>query len=834
MNGTASRTLYATAADPECGPPGTRLLTAIRSEIEAASMRQEPDAHGKTGTAGAAERPEPDARGEARTATAAGCESPAGRAKAEATATAEREEPDARAETEAAAAVERQESDGRGETRTAATAEREEPDASGETGTAGAAERPVPDGRTEARTAAAVEREEPDASGGTGATATAAPVVRAGAVVASGPGREGSAVLVAGVSAWSRLAAERFRALLGGCGSDGSRDALVRRAALECAPLALVAGAWLQGLSSPAGAEDPALLRLLARYAEDVGVGRPAAGRGSAYLALLRALEVAEYASSAPGLAHDRRIPDDAFALPARLLTMSRAPEEFHDELLGADACLRAVGLLPPLALVREARPGAEWGRIDLTATGEHAGDVVQDRFAAGFRWVFGALRDWVDGLYERLDDARDPAHDMAELLRLRAREAAVYHHDFALEGRPLADWLAQSRTDPGPLLGALARSRLVRPGRSAASPLVNGLVGERGAMFRVFAPEELTVIRRWIDSLPADHATGGAPTRARRPGPTPELPAWRSPGDEQGREPKDLREAYRLLGTRTDTPALSDWAARYARDWLDRARRSVDGGAYRLPDTWPDEGLRPWLSEQHERHAEEFTAGQDAPLPSREVLVESTVQLAPLTMIDGAWLHGFTDYALAAAEPGFALFETYWDELGNGEPGLNHPRIYRELLAEMGAEPPPGGSAEFAAWPRFAEESFALPVFWLAVGRFPRTLQPEILGLNLAMELSGVGGSYRRARLALRRHGFSTRFVDIHNTIDNVAGGHAAWACDAVDSHLAALPGGRSGAREAAWARVRSGFRSLSLDPGRAGSPARRLVRRWRRTAHA
>lgn len=121
--------------------------------------------------------------------------------------------------------------------------------------------------------------------------------------------------------------------------------------------------------------------------------------------------------------------------------------------------------------------------------------------------------------MYARLDAARDPARDMAELLRLRAREGAVYHHAFQLEGRSLSDWLAECRTDPVPLLGALARSRLVRPGRSTASPLVNGLSGEGGAMFRVFAPAELAVIRRWIDALPA--ASAEAPmaraARARR-----------------------------------------------------------------------------------------------------------------------------------------------------------------------------------------------------------------------------------------------------------------------------------------------------------------------------
>src|SRR6185503_16242456 len=154
-----------------------------------------------------------------------------------------------------------------------------------------------------------------------------------------------------------------------------------------------------------------------------------------------------------------------------------------------------------------------------------------------------------------------------------------------------------------------------------------------------------------------------------------------------------------------------------------------------------------------------------------------------------GSWLQGFTDYELASSEIGHSLFAIYWDELGNGEASLNHPRIYREVLRGMGVDLPPTASPEFARWTGFRDASFELPVYWLCVGRFPRTFLPEVLGLNLAMELSGVGGTYRRARLALKAYGFSTRFVDIHNTIDNVATGHSAWAADAVDSLMAALP---------------------------------------------
>lgn len=49
---------------------------------------------------------------------------------------------------------------------------------------------------------------------------------------------------------WSRHTAEHFRAALDECGTGGARDTLVRRAAPNCARAALVAGAWLQGISS--------------------------------------------------------------------------------------------------------------------------------------------------------------------------------------------------------------------------------------------------------------------------------------------------------------------------------------------------------------------------------------------------------------------------------------------------------------------------------------------------------------------------------------------------------------------------------------------------------
>lgn len=643
---------------------------------------------------------------------------------------------------------------------------------------------------------------------------------------------------------WSATETLRFQELIGPLDPD-TRAVLVRRAALACAPLTLMSGAWLQWLSSPGNGDDPAVLSVLALYASDLGVGGPRASRGDAYLSVLRHLGVSENAVPAGRLAADQRLDDGHFRIPALLLAMSRRPDDFLPEILGADLCLRSVGLLPALSLVRAEQPTVtRWELVDPAAprgTGpsgaelalaavqgvlERDGEDARTRVGTGFRWALAALREWTRRLHDELVAACDPAFEMAELMRNRAREGSVYHHSFPLEGRPLADWLRECQTDPRPMLGALSRSRLVRPGKPEQSLLVNGLVAENGQMFRVFSPEDLDVVRRWIGSLPGPAVgtpEGGAALAPSRP---LGLGAWQA--ESEGKRPANLREAYHLLLNRTDTPAVRAWAREYTHGWLGRSRHGMDEAEMPLPQRWTPRGLRPWLVDMHDRHSEAFEQGAEEELPSREELVDSTVQLAPLTLIDGAWIMGYTDYEHASSEIAHSLFDTYWDELGNGEAVLNHPLIYREVLTEMGVDLPPTSSRAFAEWDGFRDSSFELPVYWLSIGRFPQTFMPEVLGLNLAMELSGVGGTYRRARLALKKYGFSTRFVDIHNTVDNVATGHSAWAADAIDTYLSSITVSQgAGALDAAWARVRTGYRSLNPPTGfRARQAARRAVR--------
>jgi hypothetical protein len=689
--------------------------------------------------------------------------------------------------------------------------------------------------------------------------------------------------LCAEAARWGATETDAFAAVIPGAGE--ALDETVRRVLRNCAPFALSAGAWLQWLSGPGNSELEPVLRTLTLYAGDVGVGLPLADRGSDFRELLRRHGVAE---ELPGvlLAGSESVDGFSFRLPALLLTMSRLPDTYRCQLLGADLCLRHLGVLPPLAAALRATDAKDetYETLDLGAARAVGGPpgrelswaAVRAHLAAatepgavpgpggtagllleGFRWALREVRAWSERLRQETALSLHPDYGVWRLIHTRARQAAVYHSGFRLEGRPLSEWFADVDAGPASFLAALARSRLVRPGKPESSPLLGRLVGPKGPMFRIFTEEELALLRRWIRQLPepgsvlhpdapdATDSQGTSGTASRQaglhraqadwpardgaaravaqaavaaPGPATRGPAT---GRRPSLTPRAAREAYPLLLSRADSPGLRAFAHAYATRWLARSRyalnRPVRGA---LPERWDREnGLRPWLARAHDQHAEGFDEERVA-LPSRSELIDSTLQLAPLIMIDGGWLQGFTDYRLAASRAGHFLFRTYWDELGNGEPELNHPRIYRALLRQMGIDLPPTASPEFIAWPQLRDEAFAMPVFWLSVSRFPEEFMPEILGLNLAMELSGVGGSYRDARVALRHHGFSTQFVDLHNTIDNVATGHSAWAADAIDSHLNELTARHGPGGEAeVWGRVRVGQRSLNPPTGLAAA---------------
>ncbi len=423
----------------------------------------------------------------------------------------------------------------------------------------------------------------------------------------------------------------------------------------------------------------------------------------------------------------------------------------------------------------------------------------------SGFYWARHQTEILIENLLDVLTRWLDPREAARQWVARRRREASLYHEKTKLGGEPMTALLAAD--DALHFLDHLAASSYVRAGDPERSPLLNGLISPRGKMFRIFSRDDVEVLRRWIAGLPYEAAAAQpAAYELWKDSGAFDVASCRSTAGQTEPHIKPRLAYPRLLHTELN-PSDEAYARRYVDRWLLRSSRGVAAGNCRLPHEWTPGGLRKWLHEQHEASNRSLGDWQQS-MPSREEVVADILSLAPLTMIDGAWLTGFAHPSMASSDSGYPLFDTLFDELGNGIHELNHPVIYRDLLRVVYGDLPATADPQYANSPCFNDRDFDLPVFWLSIGRYPLTYRPEIMGLNLAMELSGVGGGYRRTHQALATYGFPTIFVDLHNSIDNIATGHSAWAAASVDAYISALP---QGERTESWTRVRTGFVALN-----------------------
>jgi hypothetical protein len=620
------------------------------------------------------------------------------------------------------------------------------------------------------------------------------------------------------------------------------RDRICDSILSQTAPLASSFGMTLQGLSAPAVFEDPVSLKLLQIHADDIGVGKINASRFNRYCDLLMERGLSGQALSRDNIGLDRNIRDCFFEIPAMIYALSRRSDRFAPELLGVDLCLRTIGMMPFWKSVFDFidfKTGT-WQCFDLSTPqhlndlmGKKLGEYLLDtidpilnekdkalRISATIDLFSAKLSSYCENICGLIEIYKSPRLEMALLIQDKARDGSIYHGNYEIEGCPLKDWLSKSLDDPLPLVDALSKSKLISPGNPDKSVLPKLSESVHSKMFRIFNQTELDIMKRWIESLGDDQGETrkGRGQQRETEDHIPkslyiDFPEYKeiTAGDMSlGTTPTNIRQAYAALLGRALCPQIRQFAENYINHWLKLAEDSVDIEKRSLPRTWQIGKLREWLRSSHEQQGYEFDNSKKGDFPTREQVIDQTLQLAPLTMIDGSWLQGFTEPGLASTDYGAPLFETYWDELGNGDWNINHPKIYRDVLLEMGKDVGAIDSVDFYENEEIRNSSFYLSVFWLAIGKFPVKYTAEILGLNLAMELSGVGGSYRSAHKFLKHYGFPTIFVDLHNSIDNVSTGHSAWAADAIDAFILRARSNRLDINDI-WRRVRTGYESLA-----------------------
>jgi hypothetical protein len=219
------------------------------------------------------------------------------------------------------------------------------------------------------------------------------------------------------------------------------------------------------------------------------------------------------------------------------------------------------------------------------------------------------------------------------------------------------------------------------------------------------------------------------------------------------------------------------------------------------------------WIEATYRQEAARYQPLNGNPKIGREFCRWAILQLTPSILVDGCWLAGIPTASERLGEVERHLLHIYADEVGKGEPEQNHANVYRRLLENLDLAMPEFETEDFAQDRRFTDAAFKLPVYMLAIGQLKDRFFPELLGLNLAIELSGLGAGYMQVADILRFYGIDPTIIQLHQTIDNLASGHAGRARDAILLYLdSTRQQSDLSAVQVAWRRIRLGYESLHV----------------------
>ena len=361
-----------------------------------------------------------------------------------------------------------------------------------------------------------------------------------------------------------------------------------------------------------------------------------------------------------------------------------------------------------------------------------------------------------------------------------------------SLRGRPLNDWFTEAQSDPMPLVDC-AREKPADPARRARTQHADQRPYPRG---RGDVPDFLA--SRCRHHPPLDRVAGegeccvgggaGPGSAPKRCGSVRAIRPFPAGISISGSGPGDIRAAYFLLQGRALAPAHPCVRARLLR-LLARSRPQVRRPQRPVAAARVAAGRVARMAACLPRCPRPRLPGGAGPGSSEPRGGDRTDGATGAADAHRRGMAAGLHRGLAGVEPGSArrCSRPIGTNSAMRTGRSTTPRSTATCWPRWGLRCRRRARRAFAQDQRIDEASFRLPVYWLAIGKLPVTYRPEILGLNLAMELSGVGGSYRSAREFLKHYGFPTIFVDLHNTIDNVSTGHSAWAADAIDAYVQA-----------------------------------------------
>jgi hypothetical protein len=606
------------------------------------------------------------------------------------------------------------------------------------------------------------------------------------------------------------------------------------------APLALLEGAWLQSVAMAANGHRKTINSLFACYLALLGEDE-SDSPAIAYRGWLNQCQILLPEASSWSFAQHPRIGASALHFASLQLALGLHAARFFPEALGFT--LAYVKSTSPWRL--PALPPPKRNAV-LAAMARHAEDALQaftsargeaSRVKKGFALYHKQETDYLNDLQTFAHKPMSLAENAALVFRRKLSFARGYHAGVELGGRGLEDWFAETPFDAAGFLAAFASSDYAK-GKKGERPF-DRITQFGGPMFGVFDKAEVDSIDAWLDGMDSGVKSPrldcpkmqntARPVTAREGKPAMADPADKAmPKNGSGHwmarhrhnpplaffNRSDHRSLFNLL-INQDAQAKTQAAAGQRVEQVLACARSALRRKGPLNEQFLDYSPADFaqrIVKIHEVEVAKFKPCQARPKLLREEYVWGIRQFAPAILVDGCWLQHMGDAANQGRRTQRLLYRIYAEELGEGKLDCNHPKIYRDLLMDLDIDLPGVETLEFARHLGFLDAAFDLPSYLLAISQFPVTYFPELLGLNLAIEMSGLGGGYMRLAEDLRYWNINPLIVTLHQSIDNLAGGHAAMACEAVQLYMDEISSlGGTAMIEDNWRRIGSGYLSLN-----------------------
>ena len=436
---------------------------------------------------------------------------------------------------------------------------------------------------------------------------------------------------------------------------------------------------------------------------------------------------------------------------------------------------------------------------------------AIWPRIQQGYGLYSQLTEHCVKAISERWSRPQTDEQLVEDLFQKIAASAQGHHGQAMLAGKKIDQWFGEQPFNSREFMAAIRGSSYVNLKAIERSPLL-ALFAFKGPMFGVLNDQEIALLKCWlaqaVEQKPVSslNRASGTDSMSRYPS------ALCCPAIDFSR--LSNRHLFYYLVNSEQYPEVIDSASRRVNRVLRLARCSN-----KAPFKGYQHGKLEQFIETIYQHGikgyQEFKAPARL---SKATYVWAIEQLAPTILVDGCWLQGvsqlqFTPYRAV----GDVLQKIYSDEMGNGDVLKNHPCIYRRLLASLTIELPLVHSRDFCEHRDFLDSAFDVPVFLTALSLCGNRFLPELLGVNLAIELSGLGKQYMTLRDELKYWQIDSTIVDVHISIDNVATGHTALAREAIALYLDQVQMMQgSEVMNQHWRRIYQGYCALNIASAR------------------